>query len=283
MTKSKAFIFLNIAVFLFGLAGVFGKIILLPAVIIVFGRVFFASVSLFFFAKINGQPLKIDSIKDKMLMILMGLILAFHWFTFFYAIQISTVTIGLLSFSTFPVFVALLEPVFFKEKLKFIDVLLAMLLMLGISLVIPEFDIKNNITQGVLCGMMSGFTFAVLTNLNRLVVKKYDGIQIAFYQDVVATVVLLPALYIVNIQFSALDIFSLILLGVLCTAIAHVLFISSMKVLKAKTVSLFGGLELVYGIIFGVLFFNDILELRMALGACLIFVIVLFTMLRKNE
>lgn len=55
----------------------------------------------------------------------MGIILAVHWTTFFQSIQMSTVAIGLLTFSTFPVFTTFLEPYFFKEKINVKDIVIA--------------------------------------------------------------------------------------------------------------------------------------------------------------
>ena len=79
----------------------------------------------------------------------MGVILAIHWTTFFKSIQVSTVAIGLLTFSTFPVFVTFLEPYFFKEKIKLSDVVIAIVTFLGVMLVIQKFELGNNLTQGV--------------------------------------------------------------------------------------------------------------------------------------
>jgi hypothetical protein len=49
----------------------------------------------------------------------MGMILAIHWTTFFKAIQVSTIAIALLTFSTFPVFITFLEPYFLKIRLNY--------------------------------------------------------------------------------------------------------------------------------------------------------------------
>lgn len=96
---------------------------------------------------------------------LLGILLSIHWSTFFYAIQLSTVAIGLLTFSSFPIFVAFLEPYFFKDKIKLSNIILAMITFLGIYLVIPEFKIENNVTQGALWGILSGVSFVLISIL----------------------------------------------------------------------------------------------------------------------
>jgi len=96
----------NIAVLLFGLAGVLGKLSLLPAPIIVFGRTFFASLVLFAVCWFRHVPVRPEQSRDTYLLLGQGALLAFHWTAFFQAINVSNVAIGLLSFSSFPLFTA---------------------------------------------------------------------------------------------------------------------------------------------------------------------------------
>ncbi len=183
---------IHIAVLFFGLAGLFGKLVLLPSTIIVLGRVFFATIFLSLVLLYLKQGIRLRQKQDYFFMALMGVILAVHWVTFFQAIQVSTVAIGLLTFSTFPVFVTFLEPLFFSERVELKDILVAFVAVIGVALVIEEFEIRNSMTRGALWGIASGFTFAILSIMNRKYVKEYSSIIVAFYQDSIATVVLLP-------------------------------------------------------------------------------------------
>ena len=79
-----------------------------------------------------------------------GVLLAIHWVAFFHAIQVSTVAVGLLTFSSFPLFVTLLEPWFFRERRRWLDLFTAVLVMAGLAMIVPSFDFGNNITQGIL-------------------------------------------------------------------------------------------------------------------------------------
>ena len=88
--KRHGLIEIHIAVLLFGLAGLFGKFLFLTPLVIVFGRTFFAALTLsaiLFYSKIRIRP---KSIQDFTVLILLGIILAIHWTTFFHAIQISS-------------------------------------------------------------------------------------------------------------------------------------------------------------------------------------------------
>jgi drug/metabolite transporter (DMT)-like permease len=260
----------HIAVFLFGLAGLFGKLIDIPSTIIVLARVFFASVFLGFVLLYLKQSIKLKHKKDYLFIAISAIILALHWITFFHAIQVSTVAIGLLSFSTFPIFTTFLEPYFFKEKIRISDIVLAVISFIGIAFVIPEFELANNITQGVLWGVSSGFSFAVLSIFNRKYVKNYSALVISFYQNSIATIVLVPFLFILQPVFHTNELLLLITLGVVFTALAHTLFINGLSSVKAQTASIITSLEPVYGILFAIVLLHEIPTTRVIIGGVII-------------
>ena len=280
--KAKNLTEIHIAVLLFGSAGLFGKFLSLPPSMIVFGRTFFASLSLLVIVRIFKYSLKINSRRDFFSLIFVGALLAIHWIAFFKSIQISTVAIGLLTFSTFPIFVTFIEPYFFKEKLKSSDIAMAFVVFLGVFLIIPKFDISNAITQGVLWGILSGLTFALLSIINRKYVRKYSPLVIAFYQDTFAAIFLIPILFLSEYKIRVNDVLMLIFLGVFCTAVAHSLFIKGMVRVKAQTASIITCLEPIYGIIFAMILLSEIPGIRTALGGMVIIATVFYITLGKR-
>jgi uncharacterized membrane protein len=96
IANTKNLFQVHIAVFLFGLAGLFGKLVDLPSTIIVLGRVLFATVFLVFILLYLKQSIKLKQKRDYFYLTILGVILAIHWVTFFQAIQVSTVAVGLL-------------------------------------------------------------------------------------------------------------------------------------------------------------------------------------------
>jgi len=268
--SSRNLLEIHISVFLFGLAGLFGKFVHQPSVVIVFGRVFFATIALLFILRYYRQNIILRSSRDYFWLALLGIILSIHWVTFFYSIQISSVAVGLLSFSTFPIFVTFIEPYIFQEKLKVRNVAIALITLTGVACIVPTFELGNNITQGVLWGVVSGLTFALLSIINKKYVDKYSSLVIAFYQDGVATIALLPFVIIHGPMFGSVDIMLLILLGVLFTAVAHTLFIKGMTSIKAQLASIIASLEPVYGIIFAALLLSEIPTQRTIVGGVII-------------
>ena len=279
---NKSLMEIHLAVFLFGVAGLFGKLLSLPAIIIVLGRVFFSSIFLLFLLLYMKKELKLKEKKHYFYLIIMGIILAVHWTTFFQSIQVSTVAIGLLSFSTFPVFVTFLEPYFFKEQIKLSNIVVAIITFIGVMLVVPKFELGNSVTQGVLWGLVSGFTYAILSMLNRKYVKEYSSIVIAFYEQFIAVIILIPFYFIQKPIFQLNDILLLVLLGVVFTGISHLLFINSLKDIKAQTAGIISSLEPVYGIIFAVFLLSEIPSLREVFGGMVILGAVFYSTVRSK-
>ena len=120
-------------------SGVLGKYISLPAEVIILCRATFAAVFIYVFCRIKKIDLKIKSTKDFFSFVLSGSFLATHWVTYFYALKLSNVALGMLSLFTFPVMTALLEPLFTKQRLNGIHVLLSFLVLVGVYILVPDF------------------------------------------------------------------------------------------------------------------------------------------------
>jgi drug/metabolite transporter (DMT)-like permease len=282
-SKHKNLIEIHLAVLLFGMAGLFAKLVSLPPLIIVLGRVLFAAVFLVLLLFLFKQHIKLKQRNDYAYLLFLGVLLAVHWWTFFQAIRVSTVAVGLLTFSTFPVFVTFLEPYLFKEKIRLADISLALVTFLGVLLVIPHFRLTNHVAQGALWGIASGFSFAVLSILNRKFVKKYSSLVIAFYQDSAAAVLLLPFLFLMDFTLRPKDVLLLVLLGLVFTAIAHSLFIKGLHGIKAQTASIITCLEPVYGTIAAIFLLGEIPAFRTILGGFLILSTGFYATLRSGR
>lgn len=274
----RELIYIHLAVLLFGLSGLFANWIELSAMMIVLGRVFFASIFLATVIGIKRLSVKLDNKKDFIAFLFIGALLALHWGSFFYAIQLSTVAIGLMTFATFPVFASLLEPLFFKEKIQNESFLLALLTMVGVWLIIPELELASSMTVGALWGLVSGMSFAFLSIFNRKYVASYPSLKIGFYQNIFAFVWLTPLIFFQpTISIPIVDLSLLILLGILFTGIAHVMFIGGLAKVNVRTASIITTLEPVYGITAAMVIFKQIPSRQEWGGICLIFAIVVYT------
>lgn len=270
------------AVLLFGLAGLFGKLLDLPAWIIVLGRTAFATAALGA-ALLMVRPRRLPREIGTLLRFgLLGLVLVIHWATFFHAIQVSSVAVGLLAFSTFPVFITWLEPWWFAEKRRPVDMVTAMLVVAGLGIMVFPLPVGGGrILYGVGWGTLSGLTFAVLSLLNRKWVRHYPPVVVAFYQNAAATLLLLPVLAWYDGPIRSGQIGLLALLGVVCTALSHALFIRGLTVVRAQLASVIACLEPVYGIVFAFFLLHEIPPARTLVGGVLILATVLVAMYRR--
>ena len=267
-----ALLAVNSAVMLFGLAGVLGKLTGLPATIIVFGRVVVAGAALGVVALRLGVSPRPRNTRDALILCGQGALLAVHWVAFFQSINVSTVAIGLLSFSSFPLFTAALEPIMLRQPLRGAELAGALLVLPGIYLLVPSISLSDTTTQGVLWGVLAGATFALLSVGNRWLSRSYTSVTISLYQEVVAALVLLPALRLTPLAapLTLAQVLLLITLGLVCTALAHTIFITGMRSVTAQLASLLACLEPVWGILFALALLGEAPPARTLLGGAII-------------
>lgn len=281
--RSRSLAKIHLAVLLFGFPGLFGKWLALPPVVIVFGRVAFACAALAGVMAAARTSFRVKSRRDRILMGLCGLVLAAHWTMFFRSVQVSSVAVGLLAYSSFPVFTAFLEPLVARERWEPESLAYAVLCVLGIGLIVPGFDLSNTVVRGVLWGLGAGLTFSLLSVLDRQLASRHASLTVAFYQDLLAGVFLVPAVVRTGLPRSARDWALIAGLGVICTAVAHTLFIDGMKGVGARTASILSSLEPVYGILFALVFLNEHPSLKTLAGGAVVLAAALSATIRAGR
>jgi len=272
--RVRSLMAIHMAVFLFGISGLFGKLLVVSPLVIVFGRTFFGAIALSVVLLCSKKEPVANPGQAVWVLGLQGVVLAFHWVTFFYSIQISTVAVGIITYSTFPLFVTFMEPFFFKERLRLFDVATGVLIIAGLLLVVPTPDFTNSVTRGAFWGVISGFSFAVLQLLNRTAVGCSSPVKVACFQNAIAMAVLFPCLFFIEFSLTPQDIWLLVFLGVFCTALAHALFIMSLVQIKTQLASLIASLESIYGIVLAFLFLGEQPSLRTMTGGMLVLGVV---------
>jgi len=268
VTNAAALVALHAAVLLFGFAGLFGKWLALSPVLIVLGRTAIAALALGILRRHAGERAPFD-----VRLTANGVVLALHWVSFFAAIQVSTVAIGLLGFASFPLFTLLAERVFLARRLRRREGMTAVLVTAGLALLVPEFSIANPVVQGLGWGLVSGFTFALLVVMNRRWASTRSATDIAFWQNLLAAAALLPFVGTSPGALGAIgarEIALLVVLGLACTALAHTLFIGALSAVTAHTASIVTALEPVYGTALAFAFLGEVPGPRTLAGGALI-------------
>jgi drug/metabolite transporter (DMT)-like permease len=237
---------LYLAIFLLALTGLFAKLIPLNAISIIQLRGIVAALGLALFAIVQKRTLRLDGARTYAGVFALGLLLGSHWVTFFHAMQISSVAVGMLSLFSFPMITILLEPLFSRQKLKAGDFIAGLIMIAGLVVMVgPDLtDLQGQIIQGVLWGVLSAVLFVLRNLFQRYHFNHVSSDSLMFHQ--VVAVGLMLAIFVDYPQVSALaavDWFKLVLLGIFSTAGAHTLLVFSMKQLPVKSVALISCLQ----------------------------------------
>ena len=267
--RASALAALHVAVALFGFAALFGKWIALSPSAIVLGRTAIGAVTLAGLAFVRHQRLGHPE-RD---LLLNGPLLALHWVSFFAAVRVSSVAIGLLGYASFPVFVLVIERAMRLRRLRPAEYATALLATLGLVALAAGGAWSADATRGLAMALVSGASFALLVVRNRRLVAERSAIRIAMWQNLVAFACLLPVVAIGERDAgwpTPADMGLLLVLGVACTGLAHTLFIASMRRVSAHSASVVAALEPVYGIALAAWLLGETPDLRTVGGGVLI-------------
>lgn len=269
----KSLLSVHVAVLLFGASGLFVKLIPMSALLITLGRALFSALSLYLFVHFRHYSLRLHRLHDYFWNLLAGLLLAIHWFFFIMSIQVSTVAIGTITFATYPLFVVFLEPYVFKEKFQYKNLLSVLMIAIGITFLIPSFQLTNAMTLGIIYGLIGSLNFAILSIINRRLASSYDSVVVTLYEQAVAACVMTIVISIINPplgQGGFKDFLNLMIYGVIFTALAHSLYIHGLKNVKAQTASIISVLEPVYSIFLAIIFLHERLAYQEMIGTTII-------------
>ncbi len=283
----KTYSELHFVVFLLGFTGILGKLITLPASHLVVFRIFIAFVTLFALLIARRTSLRISR-KTLFNSLAVGFVVAAHWTTFFLAIKLSNVSVGLGLLGVGTLFTALLEPLLLRQKLSWFDVVIGLIIIAGIYIIF-RFEIRY--IEGIVVAIVSYFLSSLFSVANKKMSEKAPVQVLSFYEMLSGFLFALLALPFIQPEaFSDFwpgtnDLLLLLVLGSICTAYAFTAAIRLMKHLSAYFVVLHINLEPVYAIILACLIFGDTEYMSGGFyaGASLIFISVLvYPFLKKK-
>lgn len=274
---------LLLATFFISTSGVLGKYIAMPSEVIIWFRSVFAMVFLYVFCRFKKVDLKIKSNKHIVPFIISGIFMAIHWVTYFYALKRSNVATGMLSLYTFPVMIAFLEPLFLKIKFNPMYIVLGCMVLLGVYILAPEFNLESSNVQGILFGLLSALCYSIRILILKQYVAKYDGGMLMFYQTLIITICLLPVLFFMDISGFESQFPYLLLLALLTTAIGHSLMVHSLQFFSVSTASIISSVQPIFGIILAFIFLNEIPTWNTFVGGSLILATVVIESVRSKK
>lgn len=264
------FIELYTAILIISTSGALGRYIQLPPELTIFWRAVLATIFLYLFCKWKNFSLKIYSKTDLAKIALGGILFGAHWITYFYALQLSNVAIGMLSIYTYPVLTTFLEPIILKTKFKMYHFGLGILVLIGIYFLVPDFSFDNRYTQAVGFGVFSALCYSLRNILMKPKVEKYNGFSLMFYQVFVISFLLLPLLFIYGTPGLTENWISLTTLALFTTCVGHTLFLMNFRHFSITTASIMSSMQPVFGIVIALIFLKEYPSLITLVGGALI-------------
>ncbi|WP_405566404.1 DMT family transporter [Polaribacter sp. Asnod6-C07] len=286
-SRLKNYLLLHLIVFIWGFTAILGALITIDAIPLVFFRMLLAVLFIALYFLIKKKSFKVDK-KGVTKFLFTGIIIATHWIFFFKAIKVSNVSVALVTMSTAAFFTSLIEPIFFKRRIKTLEIVLGLLVILGLYII---FNFESQYKLGIIYALIASFLGSLFSVLNGLFIKKYDANRISFYQLLFGT--LFVTIYlIINNSFSLAffnlpvsDWIYLFILSSVCTAYAFIISVQVMKYLSPYTVIITNNLEPIYAIVLALFIFGDKEKMNpeFYLGATIVLGVVLLNGIIKNK
>ena len=286
-SKLKNYLLLHLVVFIWGFTAILGALISLDAIPLVWFRMSLAVLFIIIYFLFKRKSFNVD-LKGVIKFLITGIIIALHWIFFFKAIKVSNVSVALVTMSTGAFFTSLIEPFFFKRKLKMVEIVLGLLVIFGLYII---FNFESQYKLGIIYALISSFLGSLFAVLNGLFIKKYEADSISLYQLFFGALIITFYLLFQNsfslefFQLPSSDWLYLILLSSICTAYAFIVSVKIMKYLTPYTVMLTINLEPIYAIVLALFIFGDKEKMNpeFYFGAFIVLFVVLLNGIIKNK
>jgi drug/metabolite transporter (DMT)-like permease len=255
----KSYLHLHLIVFIWGFTAILGELITLDALPLVWFRMLLAVGFIILFMAYKKTNFVVPR-KTIFGFLLLGLVIALHWMTFFKAIKVSNVSVTLACLSTGAFFTSFLEPILYRRKVIWYEVLFGLVVVGGLYII---FNVEGDYYLGIILALISAFLSALFSVINGKYAKMYDSTVISFY-ELTGGVLCFSVYLLLSNSFSKeffilqpSDWIYLLILSSICTAYAFIASVKVMKFISPYTVMLTINLEPVYGIILALLIFKD--------------------------
>lgn len=270
--RTRSLWLLHGVVVIFGFTGILGKLITLDAEPLVFWRVSLGGVSTALYLAWRREW-RSWSPRDLVQAAVVGCIVAAHWVTFFAAIKASSVGLALTMLATAPLFIGFIEPVVFRRKLAWRELLVASAVFVGIATV---FQAERDEVDGMVLGLSSAALAALFSTFNGVLVKRLEPVNLSAVELLFASAAMLvwlafrgqagPELF----AMSAMDWVWVTMLAVVATSFAFVVSIQVLKNLTPFESAMAINLEPLYAIVLAWWIFGERFSPGFYLGASVV-------------
>ena len=170
----RAYLELHLAVLLYGFTAILGDLIQLSALVLVWWRVMIVTVTLFFVVRAVSL---MRALPHSLLLKFagVGILVGLHWLCFYGSIKLANASISLITMATTSFFTALLEPLFLRRKLRFLELALGLLIVPGMMLIAR--GAEPGMYAGIVVGLLSALLAASFSVFNKLLIDRAEPLQ----------------------------------------------------------------------------------------------------------
>lgn len=273
--ERRAYLYMHIAIVLWGFTAIFGKLISLDEGLLVWYRMLISSITTGAYLYFSGG-FQLPKRNQLIHLAGIGTLITLHWITFYGAIKASNVSVAISCFSTVAVFTALLEPLLAGKLPRWKELLLGITVALGVYVIFSGSEIHG---KGIALSLVSALLASLFTIFNKRISRTHSPGVISFVELSTGFIFLslcLPAWFTVNGSGFAVpdssDFIYLFLLSAICTTLAFTLSLKALQHINAFTMNLSVNLEPLYSIILAMVLFqeHELLGIRFYIGSAII-------------
>lgn len=267
-----------LSMIIWGTIGLFVREIDLSSTEIAFFRAFLGSVFLIVISLIKKDKIDKEILKSNIVLLgVSGVLLGVNWILLFQGMKYTTIANATLSYYFAPVFIVIFSAIILKEKVGFKNIICLLAAILGLFLILQSSDseiVGNfNHAKGISYGLGGAVLYAVIVMLNKNI-EGLSGFQATLIQLFIAAMVLIPMVFGKGtIDFSGMDIktwIMILILGVVHTGIAYLLYFTSIKDVKSQSIAILSYLDPIVAILTSFLFLGESMGIYQILGGILI-------------
>lgn len=269
----------------FGTIGIFVEYIALPSGVIAAFRGIVGALVIFSVMLLTGRKVDFKQVKKKLPVLLAsGVAIGFNWILLFEAYRFTGIPVATVCYYTAPIFVVIASSFIFKEKLKLKQIICVFIALIGVASVSGILQSNGSKITGVICGLGAAVLYASVMIMNKFMgeVEAYERTVI---QLAVAGLVVLPyALFTMGeISFNPKSAILLLIVGVVHTGFAYLLYFGAMKKLKSQTVAILSYIDPASAIILSSIVFMQLPTVYELVGVVLIMGAAFFSEIGKKE
>jgi drug/metabolite transporter (DMT)-like permease len=261
-SHGRAWLQIHFCVLLWGFTAILGKLITLPALQLVWWRMFLVSAALLFVPRfwtgVRQLPPRLVAIYAGI-----GMLVAMHWLTFYASIKLSNASVAVTCLALAPLFIAFTEPLLTRGRVDLRELLLGIAVIPGVLLVVG--GTPESMRLGMLVGGLSALLMAVFNSLNKRFADQGAALSVTGIEMGSGTAILTLATLALPAEAFVLptpeDGVLLTILALGCTLLPFALALVAMRQLSAFSTGLVVNLEPVYAILLAIVLLGEQHEL----------------------